>query len=174
MIINGETLICASPIHRMARTKLVDFGLTYGLGEAGYDIRINQDIVFQRDFFFRRSIDRTEYNEVGEVLRHERFKGKFVLASTIERFRMPPNLMGVVHDKSTWARRGLSVFSTVIEPGWSGHLTLELVYHGQEDLVISAGSGIAQVVFHQLANRAEYKGRYQDQANEPVEAIEAE
>ena len=58
---------------------------------------------------------------------------------------MPRDMVGVVHDKSTWARRGLSVFNTVIEPGWRGKLTLELVYHGGQDLLIPAGSGIYPV-----------------------------
>ena len=84
---------------------------------------------------------------------------------------MPPNLVGIVHDKSTWARRGLSVFNTVIEPGWKGFLTLELVYHGVEPLHIPAGSGIAQVIFHRTSDHAEYVGKYQNQRNEPVPAI---
>ena len=73
--------------------------------------------------------------------------------------------------KSTWAREGLSVFNTVIESGWNGFLTLELVYHGQKDLHIPAGSGIAQVIFHQLHEPGYYQGRYQNQADKPVDAI---
>jgi dCTP deaminase len=83
---------------------------------------------------------------------------------------MPFDLVGVVHDKSTWARRGLAVFNTVIEPGWRGYLTLELVHHGLKPLHIKAGSGIAQVVFSQLAEPAAYSGKYQDQARGPVQA----
>ncbi len=83
---------------------------------------------------------------------------------------MPPYLVGIVHDKSTWARRGLSVFNTVIEPGWRGFLTLELVYHGGDRLHIPAGAGIAQVIFHDLASPAAYDGKYQDQADQPVGA----
>lgn len=81
--------------------------------------------------------------------------------------------MGIVHDKSTWARRGLSVFNTVIEPGWMGHLTLELVYHGNEPLHIPAGSSIAQVVFHEVAVPAWYAGKYQNQEDRPVGAKES-
>ena len=54
-----------------------------------------------------------------------------------------------------------------------GFLTLELVYHGDSELVIPAESGIAQVVFHLTSNEAEYEGRYQDQADRPIPAIEA-
>jgi len=50
-------------------------------------------------------------------------------------------------------------------------LTLELVYHGQDDLHIPAGSGIAQVIFHELACPAAYSGKYQCQEDRPVDAL---
>ena len=84
---------------------------------------------------------------------------------------MPNDLVGIVHDKSTWARFGLSVFNTVIEPGWHGFLTLELVYHGNGDLFIPAGSGIAQVVFHETTCAAAYNGKYQRQSQGPTGPI---
>jgi len=95
---------------------------------------------------------------------------RFTLASAIEEFDMPNNLLGIVHDKSSWARKGLSVFNTVIEPGWKGFLTLELVFHGNERVIIQHGSGIAQVIFHQLENPSAYNGKYQNQPNQPVRA----
>ena len=54
---------------------------------------------------------------------------------------------------------------------WRGFLTLELVYHGREGLHIPAGAGIAQVIFHQTAERAAYDGKYQNQADMPVSAV---
>jgi len=66
------------------------------------------------------------------------------------------------------------VFNTVIEPGWEGWLTLELVYHGWKPLHIPAGAGIAQVIFHQTTDRAAYTGKYQNQPDEPVKAKESE
>ena len=86
---------------------------------------------------------------------------------------MPATLIGRVCDKSSWARKGLSVFNTVIEPGWKGFLTLELVYHGNADLLIPAGAPIAQVLFEQVYTPVVYKGRYQNQADEPTAAKEA-
>lgn len=157
MIINGAALLRAAPIKDMLTQKVRGPVTSHGLSEAGYDIRIKQDI---------------EFGPVGTVcVDGVCGMGRFVLASAIERFVMPPTLVGVVHDKSTWARRGLSVFNTVIEPGWEGFLTLELVYHGSEMLVIPAGSGIAQVLFHNTAVTAKYDGKYQNQADQPVEAI---
>jgi len=164
MIINGADLVAAAPFKVMAQQKHEGpGGVSWGLGEAGYDIRIEQDIHFSR----YSDGERVVYTQGTPSV----MDGRFVLASAIEEFQMPDNLVGIVHDKSTWARQGLSVFNTVIEPGWKGFLTLELVYHGEGDLIIPAGSGIAQVVFHQTSLPANYSGKYQNQPNHPVEAI---
>jgi dCTP deaminase len=161
MIINGSELLCRGPIKGMINVKTREHGVSWGLSEAGYDIRIKQDVVFK------------DVRDGGGVWVDGIHKatGSFTIASAIEEFDMPRSLVGVVHDKSTWARRGLSVFNTVIEPGWKGFLTLELVYHGRESLHIPAGAGIAQVLFHQTAERAEYKGKYQNQEDRPVDSI---
>jgi len=148
MILNGKSLLAAKPVSPMIGQKHKRHGVSHGLSEAGYDICINQDVTLHP---FKR----------------------FALASTYEYFDMPSSLVGVVHDKSTWARRGLSVFNTVIEPAWRGYLTLELVYHGWGVLHIPAGAGIAQVLFHQITDNAAYSGKYQDQPNRPVAAIKS-
>lgn len=121
-------------------------GTTFGLGPAGYDVRIAEKIVL-------------EY-------------GDFALASTIEKFNMPNNVLGIVHDKSTWARRGVAVQNTVIEPGWNGYLTLELTMHRRIGLEIMAGCGIAQIIFHKLDHPTmiPYTGKYQNQKSGPQEA----
>jgi len=149
MICNQKALLHAAPITEMIDHKAREHGVSYGLSEAGYDIRIKQKLFLSED-------------------------ARFSLASTVEHFQMPKTLVGVVHDKSTWARCGLSVFNTVIEPGWHGWLTLELVYHGHGTLHIPAGAGIAQVLFHHLEWPADYgDGKYQGQKNEPVGPITA-
>lgn len=146
MVINGQALWNLEPIKDMCPIKRAFEGVSFGMGEAGYDIRIKQAVTLHPFSRFR-------------------------LASAIEQFDMPEDLVAIVHDKSSWARRGLSVFNTVIEPGWKGYLTLELVYHRWWPLHIPAGSGIAQVVFHHLATSAQYRGKYQNQADRPVSAI---
>lgn len=146
MIVNRNRLLDRQPLAPMAATKYRQHGVSFGLTEAGYDLRIKQAVTLH-------------------PLR------RFALASTIERFDMPDDLVAIVHDKSTWARRGLSVFNTVIESGWRGWLTLELVYHGWGVLRIPEGAGIAQAIFHQLAEPCSYAGKYQDQADRPIAAI---
>lgn len=156
MIINCQVLLEAAPIKDMIDRKVRGDVTSHGMSEAGYDIRIKQEVIF---------------TSAGVWLDGDYQPGNFTIASAIEEFQMPTDLVGVVHDKSTWARRGLSVFNTVLEPGWKGFLTLELVYHGRGELRIPAGSGIAQVLFHQTVIFASYDGKYQNQADKPVEAI---
>jgi dCTP deaminase len=125
-------------------------GKSYGLSAAGYDVRVE----------FGRG-DAIVIPPQG-----------FVLAATVERFAMPYSVVGIVHDKSSWARRGLTVQNTVIEPGWRGHLTLELTNHSDSDITLCAGDPIAQIVFHWLdePTMQPYVGKYQDQARGPQEA----
>ena len=166
-VTNRSYLLQASPIVDMHGKKLTGPGGTsYGLGEAGYDIRIKQEIRFLNTYGGMAV-------EVDGAIA-ERKLGRFALASAMEEFNMPDDLTGIVHDKSTWARRGLSVFNTVIEPGFCGGLTLELVYHGQDELIIPAGAGIAQVMFHQVMEPAQYNGKYQHQSTNPEPAIKSE
>lgn len=158
-VINRNTLLAKSPILGMYPQKIRDHGVSWGLGEAGYDIRIKQEIRFKP-------------SNMGPhvYIDGEPEDGRFCIASAIEEFDMPNDLVGIVHDKSTWARQGLSVFNTVIEPGWKGELTLELVFHGNKEILIPAGSGIAQVIFSSLAHDAAYEGKYQNQRGGPIPA----
>lgn len=125
-----------------------DTGMSYGLSSAGYDIRLGRPVTLDAE-------------------------DRFALAVSMERFRVPPHLLGRVHDKSTWARRGLFVQNTIIEPGWEGWLTLELTWAARlGGLWIDAGTPIAQICFEALDAPTEqvYRGKYQDQPNVPVEA----
>ncbi len=127
-------------------------GLSGGLSVAGYDVTVE--------------FDGTGYRGTDTIS-----SGGFMLVSTIERFTMPDWLMGVVHDKSSLARQGLTVQNTVIEPGWSGWLTLELVNHGLKPITLWRGQPIAQVVFHRVEGAEPYSGKYQEQPRGPQEAI---
>ena len=144
MILHPDTIRDLQIVYP-CESRTVMHGLSYGLSHAGYDIRIKQPVILP--------------------------PGGFTLASSVEQFRMPLSVTGIVHDKSTWARRGLSVFNTVIEPGWMGFLTLELVNHSAEPLMIDEGSPIAQVIFHRLERSTHgYSGKYHNQDDEPVPA----
>ena len=82
MIVNGSQLWEARPLTPMLSEKACAHGVSHGLSEAGYDLRIKQAITLHP-------------------------LKRFAIASTVERFEMPSDLVAIVHDKSTWARRGL-------------------------------------------------------------------
>lgn len=146
MIILGEEIFKRRVIFPPTEhTVHEETGLTYGASFAGYDIRIKQDVMLD--------------------------PGEFTLASSYDRFAVPPDLIGFVCDKSSLARMGLFVGVGVIEPGWQGWLTLELKNQGNNQLFVMAGQPIAQIVFHRVdGNVVSYGGRYQNQPDEPTEA----
>ena len=121
-------------------------GMSFGLSAASYDVRIAESVTI--------------------------YPGEFVLASTMERFCIPNDVLMVAHDKSSWARRGLAVQNTIFDPGWRGYATLELTNHGRSSLTILAGDPIAQVVCHLLTEPTTqpYSGKYQDQEAGPQHA----
>lgn len=132
------------------------YGMSYGLGPAGYDVRLNAI-------------------EVGDFIvnQYELPPGGFVLGSTIERFNIPNDLLPQIVDKSSWARKGLCIQNTVGEPGWRGHLTLEITNHSSKYIHIEHGMPICQILFFLLAEPTDmpYDGKYQDQSADPVRAI---
>lgn len=171
MILSGKTIQRLGIITPcVERSQHEATGTSFGLSMGGYDVCLDQDIAV--------------------------LPGFTTLASTREVFKMPKDVIGVVHDKSSWARRGLFVQNTVIEPGWEGYLTLELTYSpvlSQKEIraVCEAfnshvrpapqscdaiqfleGTPIAQVVFHQLDQMTEGygNGKYQNQERGPQHA----
>jgi dCTP deaminase len=128
--------------------KKVINGMSAGLSSAGYDICVREDIHLHP---FKR----------------------FSLASSLEYFSMPLDVLGVVHDKSSWARKGVAVQNTIIEPAWRGYLTLEISLNSFRWIHIKEGSPIAQIIFHRLEAPTDlpYRGKYNDQPAYPVKAI---
>jgi dCTP deaminase len=143
MIIPAQTLRRLKPIEPFCERTQYN-GMTYGLGPAGYDVRIAETVTV----------------------------GRFVLASTVERFDMPNDVLAQVCDKSSWARRGIAVQNTIIEPGWCGYLTIELTNHDDTPIEIKAGDPIAQIIFFRLEEPTTlpYSGKYQDQERGPQKA----
>lgn len=144
MILSGNT-IRKLDILRPFIEKTKIRGMSGGLSHCGYDLRVAEDLILR--------------------------PGDFRLASTMEQFFMPSNVVGIMHDKSTWARRGIAVQNTVAEPGWRGYLTLEITNHGISQIEIFAGDPICQVLFHYVDEHVTgYEGKYQDQEAGPQQA----
>lgn len=92
----------------------------------------------------------------------------FCLTRSVEYFRIPEHVMCVVVGKSTYARLGLIVNVTPLEPGWAGHVTIELTNSTPMPIRVYGNEGIAQVLFHDSAVRpsityADRDGKYQNQ-----------
>ena len=144
MVINGKKLLELAPIKNMETGKKVFNGRSYGLSEAGYDIRLKQSIDFKP----------AEYREDGTVVPPRvwvegigtNVGTNFCLASSMEEFDIPNNLIGAIHDKSTNIRKGIQVFNTIAESGWKGFLTLEIAFHGNKPITLEAGTPIAQEI----------------------------
>ena len=83
--------------------------------------------------------------------------GEFVLGSTLERIRLPDDLVARLEGKSSLGRLGLMIHSTAgfIDPGWDGHVTLELSNVANLPITIYFGMKIGQLSFVQLSEPAQ-------------------
>lgn len=123
---------------------------SFGLSSYGYDLTLGQEFVrFTSD---TRTLDPTDPKtfECVKFRFHDFFiirPREFVLAHTVETFKMPSNLIAQICDKSTLARCGIDVKNTVIEPGFVGQITLEITNNNNVPVKLHIGKGIAQVVF---------------------------
>jgi len=88
-----------------------------------------------------------------------------VMLTTVESLKMPDNIMGFVELRSTWARHGLSMPPTIIDVGFDGTITLEVVNNAPFGISIKPNERFAHVIFATTLNRVktEYKGFYSGQ-----------
>jgi dCTP deaminase len=125
-------------------------GVSYGTSSYGYDIRcsdefklftnINTTIVDPKNF------DQNSFVDVkGEVCIIP--PNSFALARTVEYFRVPRNVLILCLGKSTYARCGIIVNVTPLEPEWEGYVTLEFSNTTPLPAKIYANEGVAQVIF---------------------------
>ena len=146
-------------------------GLSYGTSSYGYDARCaNHFKVFTN--LNATLVDPKRIDESSMIDQHGDSciipPNSFALASTVEYFRIPRNIMTICVGKSTYARCGIIVNVTPLEPEWEGHVTLELSNTTPLPAKVYANEGIAQFLFF-AANepcRTSYRdraGKYQNQ-----------
>ncbi len=145
--------------------------ISYGLSSYGYDIRVSNEfkiftnvhsaIVDPKNFDPDSFVDYS-----GDICVIP--PNSFVLAQTVEYFRIPRDVITVCVGKSTYARCGLIVNVTPFEPEWEGYVTLEISNTTPLPARIYANEGIAQVLFFHAdeiceTSYADRKGKYQHQ-----------
>lgn len=124
--------------------------ISYGLSSYGYDARtadefkiftnIDNALVDPKDFSQQSFVDRkTDICVIPP--------NSFVLSRTVEYFRIPRDVLVICLGKSTYARCGLIVNVTPLEPGWEGHVTLEISNTTPLPARVYANEGIAQFLF---------------------------
>ena len=146
--------------------------ISYGTSSYGYDIRCSNEfkiftnirtaIVDPKEFSDSSFVD--FYGDVCVIP-----PNSFVLARTIEYFRIPRNVLTVCLGKSTYARCGIIVNVTPFEPEWEGYATLEFSNTTPLPAKIYANEGVAQVIFFEASEPCETsyrdrKGKYQGQS----------
>ncbi len=145
--------------------------ISYGPSSYGYDIRLSEEFKIP----VMKNLGLIDPKKILEEEWKER-KGKkiiiepnsHILGKSVEYFRIPRNVIGICLGKSTYARCGVLVNVTPLEPEWEGYLTISISNTSKYPVVVYAGEGIAQVVFLESDEDCEIsykerKGRYQEQ-----------
>jgi dCTP deaminase len=145
--------------------------ISYGVSSYGYDVRcanefkvftnINSAIVDPKNFDANSFVD--VQSDVCIIP-----PNSFALARTVEYFRIPRNILTICLGKSTYARCGIIVNVTPLEPEWEGHVTLEFSNTTPLPAKIYAHEGVAQMLFMEAAEVCDVSyldraGKYQGQ-----------
>ena len=145
--------------------------ISYGTSSYGYDVRcsnefkiftnINSAIVDPKNF------DESSFVDVQSDICIIP-PNSFALARTVEMFKIPRNVLTICLGKSTYARCGIIVNVTPLEPEWEGHVTLEFSNTSPLPAKIYANEGVAQMLFFESdevceTSYADRGGKYQGQ-----------
>lgn len=147
--------------------------ISYGLSSYGYDIRVSRHFrIFTN--VYGCVVDPKEFNTRSLVEIEDDLcvipPNSFALALSVERFRIPREVLTICVGKSTYARCGIIVNVTPFEPEWQGQAVLEISNTTPLPARVYANEGIAQVLFLHgestcTTSYQDRKGKYQDQAS---------
>ena len=145
--------------------------VSYGTSSYGYDVRCAAEFkVFTN--VYGSVVDPKNFDEKSYVDIHSEVcvipPNSFALARTVEYFRIPRDTLVICLGKSTYARCGIIVNVTPLEPEWEGHVTLEFSNTTTLPAKIYANEGVAQMLFFQSddvcqTSYADRGGKYQGQ-----------
>ena len=124
--------------------------ISYGLSSFGYDARVSDEFKIFTDVD-SAVVDPKNFKQNSFVSRKVNEciipPNSFALASTVEYFKIPNDILVICLGKSTYARCGIIVNVTPLEPGWEGHVTLEFSNTTPLPAKIYANEGAAQFIF---------------------------
>jgi dCTP deaminase len=124
--------------------------ISYGLSSYGYDARVADDFKIFTNVD-NAIVDPKNFSESSFVTRKTNIciipPNSFVLAHTVEYFKIPRDILVICLGKSTYARCGLIVNVTPLEPEWEGHVTLEISNTTPLPARVYANEGISQFLF---------------------------
>lgn len=145
--------------------------ISYGLTSYGYDMRIGRKYKIFTNLF-SAIVDPKKFDPTC-FIDHEGDEciippNSFALGESVETFKIPRDVLAICIGKSTYARCGIVVNVTPLEPEWQGKVTIEISNTTPNPAKIYSNEGIAQVVFLKAlvsckVSYADKKGRYQDQ-----------
>ena len=145
--------------------------ISYGLSSFGYDARVSNEFKIFTNVN-SGTVDPKNFKQSSFVTKRAKTciipPNSFVLASTVEYFKIPEDILVICLGKSTYARCGIIVNVTPLEPGWEGHVTLEFSNTTPLPAKIYANEGAAQFIFLKGKERPEItysdrKGKYMKQ-----------
>lgn len=132
--------------------------ISYGLSSYGYDARIADEFKIFTNVD-NAMVDPKNFSDTGFVTRKTDVcvipPNSFALSRTVEYFRIPRDVLVICLGKSTYARCGLIVNVTPLEPEWEGHVTLEISNTTPLPAKVYANEGICQFLFLQGASACE-------------------
>ena len=148
-----------------------DGKISFGLSSFGYDFRVSDEFLIPRPPKHAASIDpKALKNDFFERIRTQVClvpPASYVVAKSVEYFRIPRKILGICTGKSTYARCGLLINITPLEPEWEGHLTFSILNPSPLPIRVYADEGIAQILFLEgnapETSYADRKGKYQAQ-----------
>ncbi len=145
--------------------------ISYGVTSYGYDVRVDRHFkVFTNAHC--SIVDPKNFDPKSFVDIHADYclipPNSFALAETVEHLEIPRDVIAVCVGKSTYARCGIIVNVTPLEPEWRGRVTIEISNTTPLPAKIYSGEGIAQILFFRAqefckVSYADKKGKYQDQ-----------
>jgi dCTP deaminase len=145
--------------------------ISYGVSSYGYDVRVGRSFKVFTDVY-GAIVDPKQFNPRSFVDITDDVciipPNSFALAETVETFEIPRDVLATCLGKSTYARCGIIVNVTPLEPEWRGKITIEISNTTPLPAKIYANEGIAQILFFKAdavcaKSYADKKGKYQDQ-----------